>query len=248
MEKVLSFQYSFFGNFTSLNPSLDLMNLILSKLLDKQWLPSAIQVNTFNPIKKEINIQTRNNIMSLNQAWKIFIFNERIDINYEFVDEKEVYSKIEDVILKTNSVSNVLGQVLDNIVGTRLAINGKFIIRKSNSYDKQKVIKKFAIIPNYYDENNISEWRVNFNSQEKNNFGKFNDIICNNISEVYDINYGRRIDSPSMSGLVLSIDINTDQTNKIPQFKYIDILEFSQIVIPKILIEINEVERKINDN
>ena len=85
MDKVIHFQMSLFGAFINIQPNQELTGKIVACLQDDDFIPSVAVVNTVDPIKKQVIREDRLQMESKDHTWHIIFFEERIDINYDYV-------------------------------------------------------------------------------------------------------------------------------------------------------------------
>ena len=109
------------------------------------------------------------------------------------------------------------------------------------SVEEKQQLKRFAIIPQVFDRNPVTEWNVHFNAPTELVFGDKKDI-CNNIIEVYDI-LGIDPKNKSVSPrMAIGLDINTDQTNTEQKYKFSDILAFADVAKDLMEAALQEIE------
>ena len=228
MEKVLNFQLSLFGSFVNVQPNLLLTNRIAENLRDDSFVPSIAVVNAIDPVKKQVITENRLQMESKDHTWHIVFFAERIDIDYTYPGGDAFYTDVKDIIAKGKELCTHTFKAIADTTGIRIAVNGRFLVNDMSAEEKQKFIRRFAIIPQVFESNLVTEWNVHFNAPKELVFGDKKDI-CNNILEVYDIlgiDPRNQTVSPRMA---IGLDINTNQANTDQKYKYTDILYFADV-------------------
>ena len=229
MDKVIHFQMSLFGAFINIQPNQELTGKIVACLQDDDFIPSVAVVNTVDPIKKQVIREDRLQMESKDHTWHIIFFEERIDINYDYVMGGIVYNNIESIIQQAKILCEHTFAEIGDTTGIRIAINGRFLVRELSSDDKQRFIKRIAFVPSCCKDKDITEWNIHFNSPIELEFGQKKEI-CNNIIEMFDVIEINSKDKTMVPRLTIGLDMSTSQSNKDNQFQYTDLLYFADAV------------------
>ena len=241
MEKVLNFQLSLFGSFVNVQPNLLLTNRIAENLREDGFVPSIAVVNAVDPINRQVITENRLQMETKDHTWHIVFFAERIDIDYTYPGGEGFFSDIRSIIARGKELCTHAFKAIADTTGIRIAINGRFLVKDMSVEEKQQFIKRFAIIPQVFDRNPVTEWNVHFNAPIELVFGDKKDI-CNNIIEVYDI-LGIDPKNKSVSPrMAIGLDINTDQTNTEQKYKFSDILAFADVAKDLMEAALQEIE------
>lgn len=241
MEKVLNFQLSLFGSFVNVQPNLLLTNRIAENLREDGFVPSIAVVNAVDPINRQVITENRLQMETKDHTWHIVFFADRIDIDYTYPGGEVFYSDVKSIIAKGKELCEHAFKAIADTTGVRIAINGRFLVKDMSVEEKQQFIKKFAIIPQVFDNNPVTEWNVHFNAPKALAFGDKSDI-CNNIIEVYDI---LGIDPKNQTvnpRMAIGLDINTNQANMDQKYKFFDILSFADVAGPMMEAALCEIE------
>lgn len=228
MEKILNFQLSLFGSFVNVQPNLVLTNRIAENLRDDGFVPSIAVVNAVDPIKKQVITENRLQMESKEHTWHIVFFAERIDINYEYQGGEAFYSDVRTIIEKGKHLCTQTFKAIADTTGFRIAVNGRFLVEDMSVDEKQQFIKRFAVIPQVFENNPVTEWNVHYNAPKELSFGDKKDV-CNNILEVYDILGIDPKNQKVSQRMAIGLDINTNQANTDQKYKYTDILCFADV-------------------
>ena len=245
MDKIINFQMSLFGSFINVQPNLQLTNRIEANLRDDDFVPSIAVVSEFDPEKKQVITENRLQMTSKDHSWSIVFLADRIDINYFYPGGEQFFSNLHDILeLSKKYCSHTFASIADT-TGNRIAINGKFLLKEMSFDEKQKIISEFTIIPKIFENNPVTEWSVHYNSPKTIKFGnkleKCNNIL--DINEIVGINSKEQTISKRM---VIGLDINTDQANKILKYKFTDLLELANVVEDMMLATLMEIEGHIS--
>ena len=241
MEKVLTFQMSFFGSFINVQPNLELTNRIVQSLSSENFIPGTFEINTVDPNTKSIITETRLQMVSSKTTWTIMFLQERIDINYNYHGGKECYTDIQVVLQKAKTLTEKVFSSIASTTGIRLAVNGKFLIEAMTDEEKQEYIRRFIKKPSVYKEQPLIEFSIHYDSPTEITFNGGKQYV-NYIIDVFDI-IGIDTDKQELSKrLAIGVDINTDPANVQPIYKYNDLLHFAEVACPMIESALTEFE------
>lgn len=226
MDKALNFQISLFGSFTNIQPDLGLTMRINSSLQDDGFVPATVQVNTFNPVEQKMLQETRLQMVSTDKMWTVVFLAERIDINYSFMGGDNGFTSLDGVAEKAKSICKKAFSPIAKTTGTRLAINGQFLLKEMDDTTKRTFISRFLIQPKVYEDKPLCEWNVRYNSLTNIYTSEKTLEQCNFI-----INLGDVIGIDSQTGCIkrgtsLGIDINTSPQNIENKYTIKDLLYF----------------------
>lgn len=227
MDKVLNFQISLFGSFTNVHPNIELTMQINDSLRDEGFVPGTIQVNTFNPIEQKMKSETRLQMVSTDRVWSVVFFAERIDVNYSYQGGEKEIASLDEVSEKAKTICRKAFAPIAATTGTRLAVNGQFLLGIMDESSKKEFISRFLIQPKVYNDGSLSEWSVRFNSLTGIHTSETSFESCNFI-----INLGDIIGIDAKTGVAnlrtsVGIDINTSPENIENKYTINELLYFS---------------------
>lgn len=242
MDKVLNYQMSLFGTFTNVQPNIDLTMKIFESLKDEGFIPGTAQVNTLNPIENKMISETRLQMLSTDKAWSVVFLAERIDINYSFVGGDNGINSLDEVSEKTTRICEKAFAPIAATTGTRLAVNGQFLLKKMNENKKKTFISRFITAPKVYEGKPLTEWNVRYNSLTSIDTGENSSENSN-----YIINIGDIIGIDSQTGVTelrtaVGIDINTSPNNLESRYTVKELLYFSEGALAKMKATLTEIE------
>lgn len=227
MDKVLNFQISLFGSFTNVQPNLELTMQINNSLREEGFVPGTVQVNTFDPIEQKMMSETRLKMVSTDKVWSVVFFAERIDVNYSYQGGENGIVSLDEVSEKAKRICKKAFAPIAATTGTRLAVNGQFLLGNMDDAVKKEFVSRFLIQPKVYNDGPLSEWSVRFNSLTGIHTSETSLESCNFI-----INLGDIIGIDTKTGTAslrtgLGIDINTLPQNIENKYTINELLYFS---------------------
>lgn len=164
MSIALNYQLSAFGKF-AIVPVPNLITALMEKInaeTDETFLPNIINSQQIEISSKKIINVANLGFVSQNQKYSIAILNDRIDVNYNKVDDTDV-----DMEMFYGFSVNVLSAIMGHceVLSNRLAIN----IQRACEFDGFEKLrtcgKKLVVSAAYYDDKELAEWSMRTNSQ-----------------------------------------------------------------------------------
>lgn len=242
MDKILNFQMSLFGTFTNVQPNLELTMKINESLQNDNFVPGTIQVDIFNPIERKMISETRLQMVSVDQMWTVVFLGDRIDVNYSYIDGDVYYDSVELIMEKASNICKKAFAPIAATTGTRLAINGRFLLNEMNESTKQAFIARFLIQPKVYENRLLSEWNIRYNSLTHIATNELSSEECNfiiSLGDIVRINSQTGVQSTRTS---VGIDINTSPANQENKYTVNDLLYFSKGALVNMNAALNEIE------
>lgn len=242
MDKVLNYQMSLFGMFTNVQPNLELTMKIFESLKDEGFVPGTVQVNTVNPIENRMISETRLQLITADRSWSVVFFAERIDINYSFQGGDTWIATIDEVSSKVKRICDKAFAPIAATTGTRLAVNGQFLLKEMDDKTKKKFISRFLIQPKVYNGGSLAEWSVHYNSLTDIHTNDTSLEKCNFIINIGDI---IGVDTKTGTASIrtsVGLDINTSPQNTENKYTVIDLLYFSEGAAENMKKAIDEIE------
>ena len=126
--------------------------------------------------------------------------------------------------------------------GTRLAVNGQFLLTKMGAETKKAFISRFLIQPEVYKGKTLTEWNVRYNSLTDINTSEHSSEKCNYIINIGDIIAVDTQTGTSELRTAVGIDINTSPDNMENKYSVKDLLYFSIEASAKISAALTEIE------
>lgn len=226
MEKILNYQASFFGDFSTLKATDENISIFRKKLNDFIFMPmpmTSIDIRT-----NKLMVDNRIQFLSSDRNYFVTILPERVDFTYNYNPQTSSISDFKEVQKNILDYINLLEPDFSSVKGNRIANSTIFIL---NSFqDKTKLnafINKFSNKSIFYqDDNDIIEWQLRYNSRRK--------IVANDKAENSNAIINLNIpNNPELNNSVLmSVDINTDPRNNSPRFIINDLSNYVQNATP----------------
>ena len=240
MEKILNLQMSLFGSFINIEPDTDIAMRLLANLQGENLVPATVEVSVVDTAKKEINSETRLQMVSQDKSWNIVFLEERIDVNYNYNGGDSFYT---DLNLIFDNAKNLLRKtfgLFSDTQGNRLALNAKFLLRDMKDDERRNFVNRFSIPLKMYRDSAITEWSQHINTPAKLAVSPDAEEECNSIIEMGDMVI---IDQgvPSKR-IVASLDINTLPVNQKLRFKYENLIYFAEGAKKLMETELSEIE------
>jgi len=79
--KIINFQLSMFGEFSSISSDTSLIIKLLSALKDKHFLPGSLNSASIDVQTGELTVNNKLQLYSPNKIWNISFWDNRIDFN-----------------------------------------------------------------------------------------------------------------------------------------------------------------------
>lgn len=226
MEKILNYQASFFGDFSTLKATEDNISMFLNKLNKFIFMPmpmTSIDIRT-----NKLMVDNRMQFLSADRNYFVTILPERIDFTYNYNPQTSPITDFKEVQKNILSYIGSLEPILSSFKGNRIANSTVFIL---NTFQGRKelneFIKRFSNKSIFYqDENDIIEWQLRYNSRRN--------IVANGKAENSNAIINLNIpNNPELSNSVLmSVDINTDPRNDSPRFVINDLTDYVKNATP----------------
>ena len=220
MSMVLNYQLSVFGSF-KITPKPETITELMPKMNlhpDIMLLPNVVTGQQIEIPTNNITITSNLNFVSTKQQYVVSITDERIDVNYNRVNDEEI--NIEQFYSFAISILTVL---LDftGTKATRLAVNIQYVYNFSSfplMHDfGKKVIKE---VP-YYSDKELSEWSIRLNSESEIKIGEYDEMV----NVITDVNSAQDI-TGKKPAVLFHIDINTSPKNSTSRFDSVSLKSF----------------------
>lgn len=220
MSVALNYQLSIFGKY-AIVPSPETITTLMSKI--NQETQQTLLPNVINSQQLEIPLNRITNVSNLgfisqNQQYGITILNERIDVNYNKVDDSNVaMENFYDFAIKA------LTAIIDysGVDSNRLAMNIHKVCKMKNFDNLEKCGKFLFKSARYYNDKRLIEWAMRTNANV--------DITINELQEtlnvITDVSSGQDV-TGQKAVVIFHIDINTLQQNQNMRFKKVALEPF----------------------
>lgn len=212
--QIVNFQVSVFGVYNYLDPTSERIKLLMDSL--PSFLPGTLQSIFIDPRNGKIENKPRIQMVNGNNGWRVDVNPDRIDAVYAFTGNVPIINDCKtlaengiEYIQKTASALNV-------IKSNRLAINAKYAIPIKNNKFSIPFLSKLPSCFN--DDTDFSEWTLTLNS--KGNVNISHDEPTN---EILAWSLGISSVNSSDYAIIITVDINTLQTNSTDRFKISDL-------------------------
>ena len=241
MSIALNYQLSIFGKYT-ITPTPETITGLMSKINQETQctlLPNMINSQQIEIPSNKITTVSNLGFVSQDQQYSINILSERIDINYNKVNDADVcMDAFYSFAIKALSAIIDYSGVLSN----RLAMNIQQVCEMKSFSDLKMRGKSFVKTAAYYDDKDFSEWSMRTNGLV--------DIAVNESQEtlnvITDISSGQ--DASGQQAVVLfHIDINTLSQNQNMRFDKLALEPFVQNAAAIASTIIADVERLISN-
>lgn len=212
MSIALNYQLSIFGKF-AITPSPEAITGLMSKInqeTQQTLLPNMINSQQIEIPSNKITTVSNLGFVSQDQQYSITILNERIDINY---------NRVNDVTVSMDAFYSfaikALTAIIDysGILSNRLAMNIQQVCEMKNFSDLKMRGKSFVKTAAYYNDKDFSEWSLRTNGLV--------DITINESQEtlnvITDISSGQDV-SGQQAAILFHVDINTLPQNQNMRF------------------------------
>lgn len=222
MSVALNYQLSIFGQY-SITPSPETITALMSKInqaTQQTLLPNIINSQIIEIPSNKINNIANLGFISQNQQYSIAILNERIDVNYNKVNDSNV-----DMKDFYNYAIEALTAIIQysGVTSNRLAMNIQQVCEMKNFSDLKMRGKSLLKSAQYYDDKELIEWSTRTNAHAH--------ITINGIKEtlnvITDISSGQDV-TGQKAGVLFHIDINTIQHNQSMRFAEVSLKPFVQ--------------------
>ena len=237
MATVLNYQLSIFGKY-SVEPSVEIITALMPMLKEKSgkdFLPYIINSNQIAFPSNRISNISNLGFTTQDQRFNIAILNERIDVNYNKMNELDL--SLDDFCAFSTEILSTIMEYF-SFMSSRLAFNTRqFCDLPSFEALAEKGKELVKCIP-YYNEKSLSEWSMRTNAQLEIQIKEMKEGINVITSSMQDVTDRR-------SAVVFLIDINTLPQNMGMRFGKDTLALFVQKISPVIGEITSDVERLI---
>lgn len=242
MSVALNYQLSVFGKF-SIAPLPDVITDLMNKInteTNEIFLPNIINNQQIEIPSNRITINANLGFVTQNQQYNIAILNDRIDVNYNKVDQSNV-----DLLTFCAFSVKILVAIMDyfKIYSNRLAINIQRVCDFDNFEQLQLCGKKLVRSAAYYMDKEFAEWSMRTNSQVNIELDKHQEVL----NVITDISSGQDI-TGQKAACLFHIDINTSPQNQSMRFGKDSLPAFIENTKDIAIGLINDVERLVIDD
>ena len=242
MSVTLNYQLSIFGKFT-IAPLPDVITALMNKInteTQETFLPNIINSQQIEIPSKKITTVANLGFVTQDQQYSIAILNDRIDINYNKVNDSDV-----DIEMFYAFSVKALVVIMDyfGIASNRLAINIQRIC-EFDSFEKLQLCgKNLVASAAYYNDKEFAEWSTRINSKVNINLDEHQEML----NVITDISSGQDI-TGQKAVCLFHIDINTAPQNQSMRFRKDSLPSFVQNAKDIAIRLIGDVERLIMDD
>ena len=238
MESILNLQLSLFGSFINIKPKNDIVMQLLTNLQEENFIPGTVDIAVIDADTKQISSESRLQMVSEDKTVNIVFLQDRIDFNYNLLPNTPQAKNLKALV---NNMANLIQKVFATFVsttGNRLAFNCRFLTDKKTKESIETFIQRYSHIPSFFQNSNVTEWNIHFNSPEEVPVSEDTKEVCNRIVE-FGIMQSTMDDSKSI-GVVF--DINTLANNLELRFNYENLMFFANQNIDFICSALSEIE------
>lgn len=212
MSVALNYQLSMFGKY-SIIPSPETITALMNKInqeTQKVFLPNIINSQQIEIPANRITTIANLGFITQDQQYSITILNERIDINYNKVDDSLISMKdFYDFAIKALYV--IIGY--SGVVSNRLAMNIQRVCEMESFADLRARGKALLKSATYYDDKELAEWSMRTNSQVDVQIKESQEKL----NVITDISSGQDV-TGQKAAVLFHVDINTLPQNQNMRF------------------------------
>lgn len=241
MSIAMNYQLSIFGKYT-ITPTPETITALMSKINQetrKTFLPNIINSQQIEILSNKITTLANLGFITQDQEYSIAILNERIDINYNRVNNSllgigEFYN------FATKTISVIIEYA--SIISNRLAINIQQVCEMNSFSELQERGKSLLRSAKYYNDKDFAEWAMRTNSQVDTDINGAKESL----NVITDISSGQDT-TGQKAAILFHIDINTLPQNQNMRFGKDSLPPFVQNAQEIAQIILADVERLITD-
>lgn len=218
MSVALNYQLSMFGKY-SIIPNPETITALMNKInqdTQKVFLPNIINSQQIEIPSNRISTIANLGFLTQDQQYSITILNERIDVNYNRVDDTPI--SMEDFYAFAIKALSAIIEY-SGIASYRLALNIQQVCEMKSFSDLKMRGKALLKSAAYYNDKEFVEWSMRTNSQVDIEIKESREAL----NVITDISSGQDI-TGQKAVVLFHIDINTLQQNQNMRFG-IDALE-----------------------
>ncbi len=219
---ISKFQLSFFGAYTHIKPTSDILIKLTESYKKFDFIPSTNELLEFDSNTGKFNRTKRIRMITQNSTWEIPFNPNRIDIVCLNPEEK----KLEEIVAFSLEIAKILLDILGIKVG-RMAFNAYFKIDYLPEDETSIIFKDFLKVLPTFNGVELRSWGTKYNSYTSFDYNNEKEIINN----IFNIDYLKKNDENKVINIVL--DINTDALKMVERFDYEGIEVFSKYSIDK---------------
>lgn len=218
--QLMVMQISVFGSFRDIQPDQERLIKLIEGL--PGFIPGTSQHLNIDATSRKIEALQRIIMMNNTTGWRLEIQVDRINAIY-VAGEAIANPNSKEALVATGI--DCLKKCIDilNIERgfIRLAINGQYVKPMGKAIPE---IPFTANLPNYIENiDEVSEWNLTLN--------KNGQVTINNderTNEILSCSLGNAVTDPSEHAMIVTVDINTLQSNIVERFKISDMQAFSE--------------------
>lgn len=216
----VNYQLSIFGKYT-IPPTPETISVLMTEINEntkKTFLPNIISGQQVDTSSNQIVTIMNLSFITQDQQYSIIISNERIDVNYNQINESDI--NIEDFYkFATKALDTIIYYA--KTASNRLAINIQQAHEIKSISQLNTIGKKIVKCVAYYNDKNFTEWSTQINSQINTQINNSQETL-NIITEI-----ASRKDETNQKPIILShIDINTIPQNQNMRFNQDSLASF----------------------
>lgn len=238
MSTAVNYQLSIFGKY-NVQPNPETITSLMTKINigEQVFMPNVINSQQIDVISNRITSISNLGFITQNQQYTIAILNERIDINYNKIDETDL--SMNDFYTFATKILSVIIDHID-VKSNRLAINIQEVCEVTNLIEQRKKGKNYLKCADYYNDKEFVEWSMRTNSQVEIEIKEKQEGL-NVITEISTVN----VPTGQKALIVYHIDINTLPQNGDMRFNKDSLATFVNESSPIATRLIEDVERLI---
>lgn len=235
--QILNFQVSAFGDYNLYEPNSNRIQLLMEALPD--FLPGTLQAFNIDPNSGTVKSKLRLQMVNKVNGWRMDINPDRFDVVYTAIGNvasvTDCKKFADDGVRYLLEATSVLG--IEN--SNRLAINARYAIPVGKV---RPSIPFLPTLPKCFKENTeFTEWTLSLNA--KGNVHINRDEPTN---EILTWNLGIPTVGSNDFAVLITVDINTTQSNTTERFQINSMNTFSSYVVPRMNELVNSISEVIN--
>lgn len=226
IDKILSFQMSFFGDYDFIKPDPNVIFELMSifKEREQQFIPNTISITQIDALTNTTSTVERLKMTSVDKRWELIFLPDRIDANFTNHDYNYIDHNYNTLF---NMGKTFLTIILNNFTlkAKRISSSGQLMMKKLSIVEVDDYRKNFLNTLDYFSKKTLQEWTVSYNVLGECYFEK---IGVENINVINNLALIKSQNQEDPFRVVFSFDINTLPENTANRFGESEISLFKE--------------------
>lgn len=217
MTRFINMQFSIFGEYTDIKVTQENVFKLMNELKGNQLLPSTVTNQNVNLNTGKVEIESRISFISEDKYFNFIINNNRIDFNYELLDNikyEDMDNFLDNIFINFNNIYKRINNVF-NIKGNRLALNVNVLGEAKINNKLNKYYNDYLKGFNFYKDKKINDFSYSVSGRTVINIG-LNKEDINVITEIKTATNNENLEQR----LIAHFDLNTLYENM--QVRFMD--------------------------